>query len=538
MVDNNPKAKEQGIETPCSTFKKALTRKAIFLAVASGVLLFLSFPKYGSGWLAWIALIPLFRAMKEVVSIRQGLLLGFIAGLVCHIGMIYWITFVVVSYGYLPLYTGIILMLLLACYLSLYTAVFAAGIVFFRPKIVLYILAPVLWICLEYCKSHLLTGFPWENLGYSQYLNNNLIQFADVSGVFGLSFLIVLVNAAFFKLSTYKSKKKLVLAGVVFFIVAGVLIYGVQRSRQIDKVLHNAAQIEVSLIQGNIDQSIKWNEGYQKETINIYEQLSLQNAPAVGGLVVWPETALPFNYQDANNLQKQVRDISLKTKSWFIFGSTSYENSKNDTNYYNSAYLLSPAGEITGKYDKVHLVPYGEYVPLRNVFPFIIKLTAGMGDFSAGAGYYPLTVDNRKIGVLICYEGILPFAARTYKKEGAELLVNITNDAWFGATSAPFQHFSMAVFRAVETRLYLVRAANTGISAIIDPQGQIVAQTNIFKKAALKENVKYSNIQTVYVKYGDILVFVCFGLVFFFFVLVLWKGRTKNDGRKHTRNDK
>ena len=161
-----------------------------------------------------------------------------------------------------------------------------------------------------------------------------------------------------------------------------------------------------------------------------------------------------------------------------------------------------------------------------------------MGDFSAGAGYYPLTVDNRKIGVLICYEGILPFAARTYKKEGAELLVNITNDAWFGATSAPFQHFSMAVFRAVETRLYLVRAANTGISAIIDPQGQIVAQTNIFKKAALKENVKYSNIQTVYVKYGDILVFVCFGLVFFFFVLVLWKGRTKNDGRKHTRNDK
>ena len=335
-----------------------------------------------------------------------------------------------------------------------------------------------------------------------------------------------------------KSKKKFILAAVVILIIAGVLIYGVNRSRQIDAVLENAAGIEVSLIQGNIDQSIKWNDGFQKETINIYEQLSLQNAPAKGGLIVWPETALPFNYQDANQFQKQVRDISLKTKSWFIFGSTSYENSKDDTNYYNSAYLLSPAGEIKGKYNKVHLVPYGEYVPLRNVFPFIKKLTAGMGDFTAGTGYYPLTMDNKKIGILICYEGILPFAARTYKKEGAELLVNITNDAWFGATSAPFQHFSMAVFRAVETRLYLVRAANTGISAIINPQGEIVAKTNIFEKAALKENVKYSNIQTIYAKYGDILVFVCFGLVVFFFVLILLKGRTKNAGRKYTGNDK
>ena len=213
--------------------------------------------------------------------------------------------------------------------------------------------------------------------------------------------------------------------------------------------MENAAGIEVSIIQGNIDQAIKWNDGFQKETVNIYEQLSLQNAPVKEGLVVWPETAVPFNYQDASQFQKQVRDISLKTKSWLIFGSTSYENSKDDTNYYNSAYLLSP-GEIKGKYNKVHLVPYGEYVPLRNVFPFIKKLTAGMGDFSVGTGYYPLTMDNKKIGILICYEGILPFAARTYKKEGAELLVNITNDAWFGATSAPFQHFSMAVFRAVK----------------------------------------------------------------------------------------
>ena len=145
--------------------------------------------------------------MKEVNSIRQGLLLGFIAGLVCHIGLIYWITYVIVNYGYLPIYLGIILMLLLACYLSLYTALFAAGIIFFRKKIALYFAAPVLWICLEYCKSYLLTGFPWENLGYSQYLNKYLVQFADVSGVFGLSFLIVLVNVTLFEVLAEKSKK-------------------------------------------------------------------------------------------------------------------------------------------------------------------------------------------------------------------------------------------------------------------------------------------------------------------------------------------
>ncbi|MEN6374483.1 MAG: apolipoprotein N-acyltransferase [Smithella sp.] len=520
MAKNILKAKQQS-----STFSRSLTLEAITLAMVSGVLLFLSFPKYGSGFLAWIALIPLFQAIKEVASIRQGLFLGFITGMICHIGLIYWITYVVVNYGYLPVSLGIALMILLACYLSLYTALFAAGIVFFQQKMKLCFAAPVLWICLEYCKSHLMSGFPWENLGYSQYLNKYILQFADIAGVYGLSFLIVLTNAILFEVISKKTKKEFIATAAIIFILAGVLFYGVHRSKQIDAFLTNAPTMEVSIIQGNIDQAVKWNDSFQKETINIYEQLSLQNMPPAGGLIVWPETAVPFNYQDANEDQNRVRDISLKTKSWFIFGSTSYENSKEEIKYYNSAYLLSPQGEIKGKYNKVHLVPYGEFVPLRTVFPFIGKLTAGMGDFTAGAGYFPLIMDNKKIGVLICYEGILPFAAGTYKKGGAELLINITNDAWFGATSAPFQHFSMAVFRAVETRLYLVRAANTGISAIVDPNGEIVAGTNIFQTTAIKGKVKYSNIPTIYAEYGDVLVAVCFLLLLFFITMVLLRGR-------------
>ena len=182
--------------------------------------------------------------------------------------------------------------------------------------------------------------------------------------------------------------------------------------------------------------------------------------------------------------------MSLKTKSWLLFGSVSYLPKKGVDDYFNSAYLLSPAGEIKGKYDKVHLVPYGEYVPLRNIFPFIKGLTAGIGDFGTGAGYYPLSLDDKKIGILICYEGILPFAARMYKKESAELLVNITNDAWFGATSAPFQHFSMAFLEQWKHRLYLVRAANTGISGIIDPTRQNNCKNKYFSRRCFERLYK------------------------------------------------
>jgi apolipoprotein N-acyltransferase len=510
----------------------------IFFAIISGVLLILSFPKYGFGFVAWFAFTPLLFALHRGTSIRQAILLGFITGIVGYIGIIYWVAYVVVNYGYLPIYLGITLMLLLACYLSVYLAIFAAGIAYFRNKIPLYFIAPVLWVCLEYCKSQLFTGFPWENLGYSQYLNLYLIQFADILGVFGLSFLIILVNVSLFEIITKRSKTEYIIVAVVFLTLVSVYIYGIFRVSSIDKILQNPStpSMEVSLIQGNIDQSIKWNENYKKETLNIYEDISVKNIPASGGLIVWPETAAPFYFQDDNDLRRQIRNLAIKTKSDFIFGSVSYLRKSHSVDFYNSAYLLSKEGEVKGKYNKVHLVPYGEYVPLRNVFPFIQGLTAGIGDFNTGDGYFPLSSVDRKIGVLICYEGILPFAARMYKKESAEILVNITNDAWFGSTSAPYQHLSMTIFRAVETRLYLVRAANTGISAIVDPRGHIVAQTNIFQKDSLKGKVKFLNIPTFYAEYGDILVGVCFMLIIFC-LLWSWKGRGRNADRKHSRKN-
>jgi apolipoprotein N-acyltransferase len=515
------------------TSNKKLSGHSIFFALLSGILLFLSFPKFGLGFIAWIAFVPLFIALREVVSFRRAFFLGWIAGLTACVGIIYWITYVVVNYGHLPLYLGVIIMLLLACYLSLYIALFAAGIVYLRRKVPLCFVAPVLWVCLEYVKSQLFTGFPWENLGYSQFNNVFFIQIADITGVFGLSFLIILLNTAFFEIISERSKKAFALAASVMLLWAGVYAYGVWRIQQVDQKLKDAPVMDVSLIQGNIDQSIKWNENFQKETINIYEELSLRHPAVNGGLIVWPETAVPFNFQDENDLRNRISEVSVKTKSWFIFGSMSYASGREKTEYFNSAYLLSPEGDVRGKYNKVHLVPYGEYVPLRTIFPFISSLAAGIGDFAEGKGFYPLTMGERKIGVMICYEGILPEAARTYKNAAAELLVNITNDAWFGTTSAPYQHLSMSIFRAVETRLYLVRAANTGISAIVDPTGKIIKQTEIFKKDEIHGRVKFIVIPTFYARHGDLLVGVSFiGLIIFF----LWnlKGRNKNVRRKHT----
>ncbi|HNY50697.1 MAG TPA: apolipoprotein N-acyltransferase [Smithella sp.] len=498
----------------------------VFCAALSGILLFLSFPKYGSGWLAWIAFIPLFFALKNVTKVTQGLFLGFMTGLVSYIGIIYWIAYVTVHYGHLPLYVGLALMLLLACYLSIYISLFAGFLVYLRGVLPLCLSAPVLWVSFEYGKSVIITGFPWSNLGYSQYLNSYLIQFADVAGVFGLSFLIVLINATLWELIGKKTKKEVIVSGVVCALLLAILLYGYYRIDQVNKTVQDSPGLEVSLIQGNIDQSIKWNEDYQRETLDIYEQLSLKNAPGRNGLIVWPETAAPFRFQDINALHDQIVNLAVQTKSWLLFGSVSYTQQADDNDFFNSAFLLSPSGEIKGRYDKVHLVPYGEYVPLRKLMPFVEGFTQGIGDFDTGSGFYPLSMDDRRIGVLICYEGILASAARDYKKNAAELLVNITNDAWFGDTSAPFQHFSMAVLRAVETRLYLVRAANTGISGIIDPTGKIIATTGLFQKDALKGHVKFVKIPTIYDQYGDMIVAISFILMCCFFI-TRFKGRSK-----------
>jgi len=488
----------------------------LFLVVTSGILLFLSFPKFGIGVIAWVALVPLLFALKDAGT-KEGFILGFVTGIISNIGIIYWITYVVVHYGYLSYYLGVFIMLILAAYLSIYVALFASGLVYFTGKgIPGIITAPVLWTCLEYGKSHLFTGFPWENLAHSQFLHRTLIQVVDVTGTFGVTFLIVLVNVIIFDALSSKFKGKRVWGEIalgcgLILIVSG---YGYFRTHQLEEADKTAEAMDVAIIQGNIDQNIKWNPQFQYETISAYKYLSLQKKSSRSGLTVWPETAAPFFFQDVSTrLHGEITTVTQISGDWLLFGSPSYirkcDGEEDCVSYLNSAFLLSPQGKINGQYNKVHLVPYGEFVPLRKLFPFINKLVVGVGDFRSGNGYYPLSMNNHKLGVLICYEGIFPEAGRTYKQMGADLLVNITNDAWFGNTSAPYQHLSMTVFRAVESRVYVVRSANTGISAIIDPTGRIVSKTELFTRTALRDKIKFINHKTFYTTYGDIFIFIC-----------------------------
>lgn len=513
----------------------------LFRALLSGLLFFLSFPKFGTGLLAWIAFVPLFCALQQKRPSR-GFLIGFITGFSGYIGIIYWIVHVVVHYGNLPLPVGIALMLLLAAYLALYIALFAAGVVYFQERGISPILsAPLLWTALEYSKSHLLTGFPWENLGYSQYLYTYLVQSADITGVFGLSFAIILINVIISRIFIFRRpgmNRKERGRRVAAEVAAGALIvliligYGIFRIGDVEKSRDRSPEMPVSLIQGNIDQNIKWHPAFQEETVRIYKTLTRQAAPSAGGLVVWPETATPFFFQDQHDLQREVASLPRLTGDWLLFGSPSYDRDGMEMAFLNSAFLLDPTGMIAGRYDKVHLVPYGEYVPLRRFFPFISKLVAGIGDFRSGPGYEPLTMAGGdrplKMGVMICYEGILPEAGRAYRRQGAALLVNITNDAWFGHSSAPHQHLSMTTFRAVENRLYLVRAANTGISAIIDPAGRIESRTALFEKASLSGKVRLMNRDTFYSAYGDVFVYGCIlGLI------LIWVVAIKSRSRSH-----
>ncbi|MBW6485542.1 MAG: apolipoprotein N-acyltransferase [Syntrophobacterales bacterium] len=507
-------------------------QRRMLLAALSGGLLFFSFPQFGNGLVAWFALLPLFYALKGSTP-AEGFRTGFITGMVANIGILYWISYVVVQYGGLPLYVGVAVMLLLAAYLSIYTGLFAAGAVFFRKGgNDSLLVVPLLWVILEFARSRFFTGFPWENLGYSQYLNSIIIQIADITGVYGVSFAIVLVNKAIFEILEARRATGRIPIGkllIAFAVVLLIVFYGFFRLADIKDSLTEAPSAEVALVQGNIDQNSKWDPRYQAETIDIYAGLSLGALPARGGLIVWPETAAPFFFGYPSPLQKKVIALARTAERALLFGSPHYEQEGATAAYMNSAYLLEPGGAVAGRYDKVHLVPYGEYVPLKQLFPFIGKLVTGIGDFRAGSDFAPLVSGKRRFGVFICYEGIFPEAARAYKKRGAELLVNITNDAWFGKTSAPYQHLSMTVFRAVETRLFLVRAANTGISAIIAPTGQISSRTAIFTRTVLRGEVKYVDKKTFYAAYGDTFAYICFIMLIVYEVIT--RRRMKHAGR-------
>lgn len=505
-----------------------MDRKDLGLSLVSGTLLFFSFPKFGCGWLVWFALIPLFFALRKK-SVREGFLLGGVAGVAWNLGLLYWVAEAVIRYGNLSLAAGWSVLLLLVIYMSLYVAVFSAVLCHFTgrgfPEI---FAAPFLWTILEYGKSHLLTGFPWGNLGTALHEHLVVIQIADLAGVYGVSFVIVFVSTVLYGILRISQKNRRRIAGEMILCSLAVFVivfYGFYRIEQVSEKMMKAEAAGVSVIQGNIEQAVKWNRDYQLRTLDVYERLTESWTGPETELVVWPETAMPFFLQEGGEKMTRILRLARETGADILLGSPSYRETGDGIRYGNSAFLVSPEGEITGKYDKVHLVPFGEYVPLEGLFSFMEKLVAGVGDFVPGEGWVPVEASGKPLGVLICYEGIFPGISRAYRTAGARLLVNITNDGWYGTSSAPYQHLASALFRAVENRVFLVRAANTGISAIISPTGEVVAKTGLFERTGLRGDVGLVDMGSPYSRYGDIFVYFCFVFSAIIFIYSLRRKR-------------
>jgi apolipoprotein N-acyltransferase len=501
-----------------------------FPALISGLLLTLCFPKPGFSYLAFFALVPWLVSIRSL-SIKESFYSGFIAGLFHFLTLIYWIVPTVHVYGGLHIIFAIATLTLLCFYLALYSAIFAFLLKkidlesFFTP-----IFAALLWVGLEYIRTYAFTGFAWGCLGYSQYENLFLIQIADFSGVYGVSFIIVLVNYILADLwsqgKKHIDKKHILQVALAILFVGGAFFYSSYKINNIDHEIKTAKKTTIKLVQGNIKQDLKWTDSFKTKTVEKYINLSTFETKIKPDLVIWPETALPFYYGYDRQLSDMVDKCIRSSSTNFLIGSPAFERDENMIRYYNRAYMLNRFSIVKRTYDKSHLVPFGEYVPLGDYLGFLGKITAQAGNFSAGdKAFTPLEFNDHKTGVLICFEILFPSIASKFVKNGADILTTITNDAWFGDTSAAQQHFAIAVFRAVENHRTMARAANTGISGFIDPKGKILETTSTFTDKTMTRMVPAIEQISFYTKYGDI--FAISSLVAIILVFMIKEGRKK-----------
>jgi apolipoprotein N-acyltransferase len=501
-------------------------RSASFAAV-SGLLLAAAFPTISFHFLAWVALVPLLISLNGQ-TVKRGFWLGGLAGLFYFVGTVHWVTNSVHFYGNVPLVPASLITLLLCVYLALYPALFAAAAVFLKKNhpALFFIAAPSLWTALELARTYVFSGFPWSLLGYSQYAALPVIQLADITGVYGVSFLLVLINAAVAEFIVNRRNYPAILTA--FFVLALALGYGFTKL----SANEGAEGITISVIQGNIEQDKKWNPAYQAETIAVYKRLTREALDKHPDLVIWPETATPFYFTGGSGNDKPLTTDLIafvqQNKVPLLFGSPTYEIQPNRRIVgRNSAFLLSDSGRIDATYHKIHLVPFGEYVPLKKVLVFVEKMVQAVGDFQGGEEYTVMTVSHggtagpreTKLSTVICYEIIFPDLVRRFVNSGATIMTTVTNDAWFGRTAAPFQHFSMAVLRAVENRVPIARAANTGISGFIDSRGRILETSGIFTEAELTRKLVPGTEKTFYTGYGDLFSYAC---VLFSLILLAW----------------
>ncbi|MFT5699581.1 MAG: apolipoprotein N-acyltransferase [Desulforhopalus sp.] len=497
-----------------------LLSKNFLLALLTGVLFWVGFPGGGGLWpLVFVALVPLLFVIQNS-SLKNCILCGLSCGLAHYLALLYWVVIVLGKYGGMPWFISLQGVVLLALYMSFYLIAFAVLSRIFlsgSPDWLTLWLLPALWVGIDWGRSLFLTGFPWMDVGYSLYEVPFLIQIADIGGHHAVSFMILLVNTLlFFLLVKPITLRRFVvlLPGIAF--LAGVLLYSGYQYGEMKEMVRSGTEqkITVGVVQGNIKQEQKWSAELQEKTVQIYTDMTKSllgdNPP---DFTVWPETALPF-YPPSSKLMGPLFDFVKDNGTNVLTGAPWYEiidRKARTIKFYNSAVLLGADGQYHGKYYKTHLVPFGEYVPFKRFLPFLAPLVEAVGDFTPGNIENPLVQGEVRAGVLICFESVFPELSRQWINEGANLLVNLTNDAWYGKSSAPTQSLAMTVLRAVETRRSVVRSANTGISAFISPVGEIINQSDIFVPWAEKEQLTLHNEKTIWVRYGHNFAPMCLG---------------------------
>jgi len=528
------------------------------IAILSGILQVLPFPIAGPTpvWrtaFCWIAVLPLLWALLsnnksgKPLTLRQGAALGYVCGFVWYMGNCYWIYQTMYLYGGLakPIAAGILV--LFSLYLGLYHAVFGALIAAFRARFgrqAALLLVPFAWVAVELARAHI-TGLPWDLLGIAQVDNPLLTRLAPITGAYGLSFIIAAVNALWLIRIRIRERRftrpALTIGGVV------IVVFYVAGLRLIANPKTSPTTATATLVQENLEVGAAAT-GPQPTTQQLLESFSylsrypsthlllgipelpdtqavslVRQRPAVEGtdpnapiptptdLIVWPESPAPF-FDNDQQFRASMSSLALAAQAPIIVGNIGVERDPSVTrgyDQYNRASFIAPDGAFIGSYDKMHLVPFGEYVPYKRLFFFAGSLLQEVGLFDPGQKRSVFTTGGHTYGIFICYESIFADEMRQYALQGADVLVNISTDGWYGNTSAAWQHLNMVRMRAIENHRWVLRATNTGVTAAINPYGHVTVAAPRHQRSSIRVHFAYEHDLTFYAAHGDLFAYAC-----------------------------
>jgi apolipoprotein N-acyltransferase len=530
-------AQHSFLRRPFAIISQALEKFPLRVALGalSGFLMFACFPSLNWHALVWIATLPLLLALAAERGLLRAFLLGYLTGFIFLAGSCYWFVYVMRRYGGmgLPLAVGVLVLFLLV--FSIFFGAFGLVETWTarRSPGLALLLAPFLWVAMEVARTYLITGFPWNLLGYAVKAVG-LRQIASVTAVYGLSFLAISASAlvGWWLLEPRRFRRAAVVLAGVLLVVAMNLVLAPQAEVVLRPQKAFLVQPNIPLDETKLEQWIPWkNPRKLQDLVSTTFKARCQHldygslahpttflncggeypsdAATSPALVIWPENPAPFYFDRDQVFRDALESLAKQTGSYTISGTTMFDSSNRPR---NSAVVLDPAGKLILAYDKIHLVPFGEYVPWW-AFPKLVgKITFEAGDFASGTEYKIAKTPQGGIGVFICYESIFPQLVRKLVNRGAGVLVNISDDGWFGSSSAGAQHLEMARLRAIENHRYLLRGTNSGITAIIDPRGEVVATLPREKQAVLAGNFEYLNGTTFYTRHGDVFAWLCVGV--------------------------